>query len=66
MFGIFKCKHPFKSLAVYKEQTIKVKDCDFEQVDYHLYCQKCNTRVTLSHSNMIGGVSTFLDRGRVY
>ena len=44
--SLFKCNHPFKRLAVYKDSTITPSDKypkDFNHVTIHLFCQKCGT-----------------------
>jgi len=64
MFGIFKCKHPAHKLVVLKDSTIKPKDDDFSIVTHHLYCQNCGKSVDIKYAQMIGGVKSFLDRGR--
>lgn len=64
MFGIFKCSHPFSRVYVADEHTVEPKDADFEHVHYHLFCQKCGERLTLSHAKMIGGVKAFLARSK--
>ena len=44
MFGFGKCKHPFESLAVYKDATIVPSEeypKDYNHVTIHLFCRKC-------------------------
>jgi hypothetical protein len=41
---MFKCKHPFKSLAVYRDSTVVPSDKypkDYNHVTLHLFCRKC-------------------------
>ena len=49
-------------IAVDREATIKHIDDDFDDVTYHLRCQKCGDEVTISYAHMIGGVNCFLAR----
>ena len=62
---IFRCKHKFSNLAVFKEST-EVDDKEhpesFKVVTYHLFCQSCGKELDLSHAKMIGGVDAFLKR----
>lgn len=44
MFGLGKCKHEFKNLAVYKKETVEPSEKyprDYNHVTYHLFCRKC-------------------------
>lgn len=61
MFG-FKCKHPFSKLHVAGHHTTKIKDADFEHIDYHLYCTSCDEKLTIKHASLIGGVDGFMKR----
>ncbi|NIP56119.1 hypothetical protein GWN42_31265 [candidate division KSB1 bacterium] len=60
----FLCKHPFKSLAVEKDQTSQYADEDFEHITYHLFCRSCGKSLPLTYAKCIGGVDAFFDRGR--
>ncbi len=64
MFNFFKCKHPANYLVVEKDQTITPHDEDFDYVDYHFICMKCNKPVTIGYAKMVGGVEAFIERGR--
>lgn len=56
--NFFKCKHPFKCLAVEKEHT-EIPDSkypnDFNMVTYHLFCRRCKERVDLTHAKILRG-----------
>jgi len=58
----FKCKHPFDSLIVEREQTIGKIDDDFEEVIYYLHCWQCHQVLQLAHAKCINGTSAFFDR----
>lgn len=64
MLNFFKCNHPADLLAVQKDQTVTPFDEDFEHIDYHFVCMKCNKPVTIGYAKMIGGVDAFMERAR--
>jgi hypothetical protein len=64
MFNLFKCVHPADQLVVEKDQTVTPYDEDFEHIECHFICMKCNKPVTIGYAKMIGGVDTFIERGR--
>ena len=64
MFNLFKCSHPADRLVVEKDQTVTPHDEDFEHIDYHFICMKCNKPVTIGYAKMIGGVEAYMERGR--
>jgi phosphoserine aminotransferase len=64
MFNLFKCKHPFKSLIVEKNHTIKQVDEDFNHINYYLMCSNCDTKLTLGWASLVGGVDAYIERGR--
>lgn len=66
MAGFFKpCTHPFDRLGVEEHATSEIKDEDFEHITYHLICRKCNKRLPLKYTKLIGGVEAFLDRHKL-
>ncbi len=64
MFNFFKCNHPVDYLVVEKDQTVVHHDEDFDYIDYHFICVKCNEKVTVQYAKMVGGVDAFIERGR--
>ena len=64
MFSFFKCSHPASHLAVEKEHTVKSFNEDFEYVEYHFFCMKCDKPITIGYAKLIGGVDAFIERGR--
>ena len=64
MFNFFKCSHPANSLVVEKDQTVVNHDEDFDYIDYHFICTKCNKPVKIGYAKMVGGVDAFIERGR--
>jgi len=63
MSGFFECNHPFNRLVVEKEHTVENIDADFNRITYHLVCQKCKKLLPLSHAEVIGSTTEFLNRG---
>lgn len=53
--GLFKCKHPFEALVVFKEHTSEIVDAVFERIDYHLFCVECDERLTIKHFRLVQG-----------
>lgn len=55
MFG-FKCKHPFESLIVEKDETVEPSPKyprDFNHVTYHLHCYKCGEKLNIKYAQSI-------------
>lgn len=65
MFG-FLCNHPFRSLAVEKNQTVDtMSDPDFDLVTLHLHCTKCGKNLQRRYATCKGGVEEFLKRKNI-
>jgi len=64
MFNFFKCSHPVDYLVVEKDETVTPHDADFELIEYHFICMKCNTPVSVRYAKLIDGVDAFFERGR--
>lgn len=61
----FTCKHPARFLAVSREHDEELsRECpsDYTKVTYHLFCQRCDAAVTITHAKVIGGVPAMLER----
>lgn len=58
----FKCDHPAEWLQCRKPATVKAVDKSFQHVTYHMQCMQCGIDVDLRHSELVGGVTEFLNR----
>lgn len=61
----FKCKHPFDSLKVLREQVVSQPTDypkDFERVSYHFLCADCGKELVHEHARCMGGAKDFMDR----
>ena len=59
----FKCVHPFDSLVVEKDATVKSYDADFNKVTYHFICTSCGKKVDLPYVRFANSVEDFLKKG---
>ena len=67
IFGLFRCQHPARALAVRSEQRVAPDSDtpeDHEIVTYRLLCMKCGRDVDIRYARLIGGVAGFMARGR--
>lgn len=62
---LFKCKHKFKNISVWSDSTsTPSKDYPkhFNLVTHHLYCTRCNKKLDVKYSQMIGTINEWLER----
>jgi hypothetical protein len=62
--SIFGCGHNVKYLVVNKEHSERPVDADFTVITYHLHCTNCGKDVDIGHSKLIGGIKSYMQRGR--